>query len=159
MARRTLPLLGLLVVASACGGGMAGDSNPVQATTCPISTAIAAPQFRRDILPALQASCGSLATSCHGTPPTGHVSYATSMIRTASDVHADLLKAPANAPATFPQLVVPNDVAHSWLVEKITKDQPGGTGYGARMPYAAPNLCDATVATIESWINLGALDN
>jgi len=81
------------------------------------------------------------------------------MVRTATDVHTDLLKAPANAPATFPQLVVPNDVVHSWLVEKITSDQPGGTGYGARMPYAAPNLCDATVATIESWINLGALDN
>jgi hypothetical protein len=157
MARRAL--VPLVLLASACGGGMADGSSGVQATTCPIPTAIAAPQFRRDILPALQASCGSLATSCHGTPPTGHVSYATSMIRTASDVHADLLKAPANAPATFPQLVVPNDVAHSWLVEKVTKDQPGGTGYGARMPYAAPNLCDATVATIESWINLGALDN
>lgn len=158
MARRVPVLLALL--AAACGGGgMAGGTNGAPATTCPIPAAVAAPQFRRDILPALQASCGSLATSCHGTPPTGHVSYATSMTRTASDVHADLLLPPASAPATFPQLVVPNDVAHSWLVEKVTQDQPGGTGYGARMPYAAPNLCDATVATIESWIDLGALDN
>jgi hypothetical protein len=77
-------------------------------------------------------------------------------VRTPGDVHADLLKPPANAPATFTALIAPLDVPHSWLVEKVTKDQPGGTGYGARMPYAAPNLCDATVATIETWINLGA---
>ncbi|HSB21273.1 MAG TPA: hypothetical protein VLD85_14795 [Anaeromyxobacteraceae bacterium] len=158
MARRVL--VPLVLLASACGGGMAGGSNGVQATTCPIPIAVAAPQFRRDILPALQASCGSLATSCHGTPPTGHVSYATSMTRTASDVHADLLKPPASAPASFPALVVPNDVPHSWLVEKVTKDAPGAPGnYGSRMPQSAPNLCAETVATIESWINLGALDN
>jgi hypothetical protein len=55
--------------------------------------------------------------------------------------------------------VAPGDPAHSWILEKVTKDQPGGTGYGARMPYAAPNLCQPTVDTLSAWIQAGALDN
>ncbi len=157
MARRTASVLALVLAASCGGGGGQGGPAPLPATTCPISPAVAAPQFRRDILPALQASCGSLATSCHGTPPTGHISYATGMTRTADDVHADLLKPPASAPASYPALVVPNDVPHSWIVEKVTQDAPGAPGnYGFRMPLGAPVLCADTVATLESWINRGA---
>ena len=51
------------------------------------------------------------------------------------------------------------DSAHSWIIEKVTKDQPGGSGYGARMPYAAPNLCQPTVDTLSAWISAGALNN
>jgi hypothetical protein len=156
MAHR-IPLLLLSLLAAACGGaGVDGGTTTVPVTTCPVSPAVALPQFQRDILPVLQGSCGSLATSCHGTPPMGgHISYATGASRTIADVWNDLTTFPPNAPAGY-MLIVPGDVAHSWLVEKVTKDQPGGAGYGARMPYAAPNLCADTVATIENWINRGA---
>ena len=127
-------------------------------TTCPIPAAIAAPTFTRDILPALQQSCGSRTGTCHGgNAPTGHVAYSTDAPRTAQDVYGDLtIPPPANAPAAFAHRVTPGDPAHSWLVEKITKDQPGGAGYGARMPYGLPDLCPATVTTITAWIGQGA---
>jgi hypothetical protein len=122
---------------------------------------VAAPTFARDVLPMLRQTCGSnSATSCHGSPfPAGKVSYSPSL--TATDVWNQLVDfTPSNAPAGWMR-VAPNDVAHSWLIEKVTKDDPGGVGqaYGNRMPYGLPNLCDATVQTIENWINLGALND
>jgi hypothetical protein len=50
-------------------------------------------------------------------------------------------------------------VSHSWLIEKVTRDDPGGTGqaYGNRMPYGLPNLCAPTVQTLKNWITAGAL--
>ena len=63
----------------------------------------------------------------------------------------------ALAERTVTCLVVPNDVPHSWIVEKVTQDAPGAPGnYGFRMPLGAPVLCADTVATLESWINRGA---
>jgi len=126
-------------------------------STCPIATAVANPTFRVDILPALQSSCGSATSTCHGQPPTGHVSYATGGTRTSADVYGDLVnQAPANAPAGY-LLVDPTHVANSWIVEKVTVDAPGAPGnYGFRMPLAAPDLCAATVATLQSWIAQGA---
>jgi hypothetical protein len=83
------------------------------------------------------------------------VSYAGS----ASQVRAALVNvAPANAPAGW-LLVKPGDPAHSWIIEKTTKDQPGGSGYGTRMPQAAPNLCQPTLDTLSAWISAGAPDN
>jgi hypothetical protein len=127
-------------------------------STCPIAAVPATPTFVRDILPALQQSCGSRTSTCHGgNAPTGHVAYSTDAPRTARDVYDDLIgPAPANAPATFPHRITPGDPVRSWLVEKITRDQPGGAGYGARMPYALPNLCPPTVTTITAWIDQGA---
>ena len=67
---------------------------------------------------------------------------------------------PANAPAGGGWVLVkPSDPTHSWILEKVTKDQPGGSGYGTRMPQAAPNLCQPTVDTLTAWINAGALNN
>lgn len=154
MSRRALT--GMLTLVAACGGGPGSMAQQPPATTCPIPAAVAAPTFRTDILPALRQSCGaSSATSCHGgnTPP-GHVSYDVS--RSAAEVYGALYGvAPASAPAGW-LLVAPGDLAHSWIVEKVTKDQPGGTGYGARMPYGAPDLCAPTLQTLESWIVAGA---
>ena len=127
-------------------------------TTCPIPVAKASPSWTADIYPALQSSCGSAAISCHGgSSPTGHVSYSGS----AATVYAQLVGVvPANAPTGQGWLrVKAGDSAHSWIIEKVTKDQPGGTGYGARMPYAAPNLCQPTVDTLSAWISAGALNN
>lgn len=137
-----------LVIVAACGGGGTSD------TTCPIPSAVAAPTFTRDILPALQMSCGSKTSTCHGgNAPTGHVAYSTDPPRTARDVFDDLtVPSPSNAPALFPHRVTPGDPMHSWLVEKITQDQPGGSGYGARMPSGLPDVCPSTVTTITAWI-------
>jgi hypothetical protein len=133
-------------------------------TTCPIPTAIATPSFAGDVLPALRSSCGAgSASSCHGTPsPAGHVSYAPGL--SAAQVWSQLVgTAPASSPSSAPgggtwQRVAPGDVAHSWLIEKVTKDDPGGVGqaYGNRMPLGLPDLCGATVQTLERWIELGA---
>ena len=144
------PLIALALVV-ACGGSATLD------TTCPIPTPIAAPTFTRDILPALQQSCGSGASTCHGgNAPYGHVAYSTDPPRTARNVYDDLtMPPPANAPATFLHRVTSGDSAHSWLVEKITKDQPGGAGYGSRMPYGLPNVCPPTVTTITGWVDQG----
>ncbi|HEY7726637.1 MAG TPA: hypothetical protein VH880_14990 [Anaeromyxobacteraceae bacterium] len=137
---------------AACGGpgGSAG------ATTCPIPVAPASPTFSGDILPALQGSCGSRSSTCHsGAAPTGHFSFATGAGRTAGDVRADLVNAvPSNAPPGWLR-VAPYDPARSWVLEKITQDQPGGSGYGARMPYGAADVCAATVQAIRAWIERG----
>ena len=141
-----------LVLAVACGGAGIGE------TTCPIPVTVSTPTFRRDILPALQQSCGSGAGTCHGgNAPTGHVAWSTVPPRTAQDVYDDMTRPPpSNAPATFPHRVTPGDPLHSWMVEKITKDEPGGSGYGARMPYGLPDLCQPTVTTITAWIEQSA---
>jgi len=145
------PMIAVALVA-ACGGG--GTSE----TTCPIPTPLATPTFARDILPALQQSCGSRTSTCHGgNAPTGHVAYSSDPPRTSRDVYDDLtIPPPANAPSAFPHRITPGDSTRSWLVEKITKDQPGGSGYGARMPYGLPDVCPPTVTTITDWIDQGA---
>jgi hypothetical protein len=84
------------------------------------------------------------------------VDYSTSLSRTTQDVHRDLVGAtPANAPAGY-ERVKAGDPAHSWIVEKVTSDQPGGNGHGARMPLGRPNLCQPSVDAIVAWIAAGA---
>lgn len=158
--RQTLLLVSLTLLA-ACGGGGGGGAPTVAApvpapTTCPISVAKPNPSFARDLVPALQSSCGSAATSCHsGASPTGHVAFS----GTATEVYAQLVNVvPASAPAGWLR-VKPLDPTHSWILEKVTKDQPGGSGYGTRMPQGAPNLCQPTVDTLSAWISAGAPNN
>jgi hypothetical protein len=148
------------LLAAACGAA----PHDAAVTTCPIPTAIAAPTFSGNVLPALRSSCGAGSASlCHGTPsPAGHVAYAPSL--TAFQVWDQLVnRPPSAAPQVVPPgvawlLVAPGDAAHSWLIEKVTRDDPGGAGqaYGNRMPYTLPNLCDATVQTLRNWIERGA---
>jgi hypothetical protein len=158
MRRPRIALLPLWL-AAACGGGSQAGRAAGPDSTCPVPVAIAAPTFRATILPALQGSCGSKASGCHGTAAAvGHVEFDSDAGRTASDVHASLVNAvPANAPAGMLR-VAPGDPARSWLVAKITQDSPGGAAgtYGARMPYGGADVCAATVATIEAWILDGA---
>jgi ABC-type transport system substrate-binding protein len=150
-------LLASLSLLCACGGGggTSAPTVPPPATTCPIPVAKASPSWKTDLYPAIQSSCGSAATSCHqGPSPTGHVVYS----GTSDQVYAQLVGVvPASAPAGYFR-VAPGDLAHSWILEKVTKDNPGG-GYGARMPYAAPNLCQPTVDTLSAWISAGAHNN
>jgi len=126
-------------------------------TTCPIALAPLHPTFVQDVLPALQQSCGSRASSCHGDVyAPSHLIYSTAPPRTADDVYADLVNAtPTNAPPGYLR-AKPGDPGHSWILAKITEDEPGGAGYGARMPYGAPNVCPATVQAFTNWIVDGA---
>ncbi len=165
-ATRLLAAVSAAAAVLACGGAGADDMGvqepPPADTTCPIPVAVSHPTFRGDILPLLRLTCGAnSAISCHGAPsPRGHVSYAASL--GASEVHAQLLAAPANAPpGTEWRRIAPGDPARSWLLEKVTQDDPGGAGqaYGNRMPLGLPNLCAPTVETIRSWIAAGAKDD
>jgi hypothetical protein len=158
-----LPLLAAAAACAACGSAATLDGqgqDPPAATTCPIQTEIAAPAFSAHVLPMLRSTCGAnSATSCHGSPsPVGHVSYAPSLA--AAEVHAQLVGVePSSAPPDAGWMrIAPGDAARSWLVEKVTSDDPGGVGqaYGNRMPYGLPNLCDPTVQTLVNWIERGA---
>jgi hypothetical protein len=141
---------------AACGAEPAagGGTSP---STCPLTAAPAHPTFSVDILPAIQPSCGAATTTCHGGPTaSGHVDYSTSLSRTPRNVYDDLVGAtPANAPAGYLR-VAPRDASHSWIVAKVTQDQPGGSGFGARMPLGRPNLCQATIDALLAWIADGA---
>jgi hypothetical protein len=159
------PLLAALL--SACGGP-AADSGPSAppsppGETCPIPVAVAAPTFSGHVLPVFRSTCGAgSATACHGTPsPVGHVSFAPALA--AADVRAQLVGIdPSSAPPGAGwKRVAAGDVAHSWLIEKITRDDPGGAGqaFGNRMPLGLPNLCAPTVQTLQAWIRLGALND
>ena len=156
---RTILPLALMVLTGACGGGGSSappPTPPPPATTCPIPVAKVSPSLAADLVPALQASCGSATTTCHGgASATGHIDFS----GTATQIRTQLVNAtPANAPAGWLR-VVPGDPAHSWLMVKVTQDQPGGTGYGTRMPQGAPNLCQPTLDTLSAWISAGALNN
>jgi hypothetical protein len=158
-------LVALILAGAACGspGGGAGAAPIPPAETCPITVAVAAPTFSGQVLPMLRSTCGSgSATSCHGTPaPVGHVSFSPSL--TATEIWGQLVGVdPSNAPRGVGwKRVAAGDVAHSWLIEKVTRDDPGGTGQAAgnRMPFGLPNLCAPTVLTLTNWILLGALND
>jgi hypothetical protein len=141
----------------ACGGAEPAAGGGTSPSTCPLTAAPAHPTFAVDVLPAIQPSCGAATTTCHGGPTaSGHVDYSTSLSRTARNVYDDLVGAtPANAPAGYLR-VAPRDASHSWIVAKVTQDQPGGSGFGARMPLGRPNLCQATVDALLAWIADGA---
>ena len=146
-----------LLLLAACGGAQPASGGGVPASTCPIAVAPAHPTFTTDILPAIQPSCGAATTTCHGGPTAnGHVDYSTSPSRTSRNVYDDLVGVtPANAPAGYLR-VAPGDASRSWIVAKVSQDQPGGSGYGTRMPLGRPNLCPPTLDAILAWIAAGA---
>ena len=156
MSRYSFAVSSLLLLA-ACGGAQPASGGGTPTSTCPITVAPAHPTFTADILPAIQPSCGAATTTCHGGPTAfGHVDYSTSLSRVPRDVYDDLVGAtPANAPAGYLR-VTPSDASHSWIVAKVSQDQPGGSGYGARMPLGRANLCPATLEALLAWIADGA---
>lgn len=150
------------VLGGSCGGGgsagSGGGAPPPGTCQNPLPNPISNPRFATDLLPAIQATCGSASSSCHGavTIPNGHFSWATGGGRTAQDVYNDVVNVPpSNAPAGYLR-VKPGDIAHSWLIEKVSSDQPGGLGYGARMPLQGQNLCTTTLDNLRTWVQNGA---
>jgi len=146
-----------LLLLAACGGAQPAPGGGAPASTCPIAVAPPQPTFTTDILPAIQPSCGAATTTCHGGPTAyGHVDYSTSLSRTPRNVYDDLVGVtPANAPSGYLR-VAPGDASHSWIVAKVSQDQPGGSGYGARMPLGRANLCPTTLDALLAWIADGA---
>lgn len=155
-----------LLLLVGCGGG--GDappvfSVPVVPATCPspLDRVVANPTFAAHVLPAIQTSCGSSTVACHGGTgvPSGHILWATFSGRTAAQVRADLVDvAPSNAPAGWKR-VAPGDPERSWLLEKLSRDCPGGTNgncFGHRMPLGAPNACPELIENLRTWIRNGA---
>ncbi len=105
----------------ACGGGgsstsTSNSSDPYAGTTCPITTPKTNPSFASDVLPALQLSCGSNTSSCHGgTSPAGRILFAGS----ASSVYTQLRAVTQSGPSWY--RVNPGNPDTSWLIEKVTK--------------------------------------
>ena len=163
--RRTL-FLSAVMAAIGCAPEEPTPESPVK-TTCPIALGpaeqggFATPTFAAHILPALQASCGSESTTCHGPPsfgvlPKGKIEWATHAGRTAADVYADVVDvAPAGAPPGY-MLVKPDDLALSWVYFKVTQVPQDEESYGGRMPTGTDPLCDATIETLAAWITQGA---
>lgn len=161
-----LPSLAAALALAGCSPDDRG-AGPDDRTTCPITAAPAAaggipnPTFAAHILPALQASCGSESTTCHGPPsggslPKGKIEWATHAGRTADDVYDDVVNVPpAGAPAGF-LLVKPNDLANSWVYYKVTRQPADQASYGDRMPTGTDPLCAPTIDTLAAWIQQGA---
>lgn len=154
----------IVLCLASCGGGGSSSSastspaDPYAGSTCPISTTKMTPSFSADILPALQLSCGSNTSSCHGgTNPAGRILFSGS----ANSVYTQLRAVTQSGPSWY--RVNPGDPNTSWLIEKISKDNPGlaafGQTYGTRMPQGAPILCQPTIDTLRAWIANGALNN
>lgn len=165
MSIRLICLAAGLLLLSGCGSGSPSPAPqaPPASSTCPppLDAPLAAPTFTTHVLPALQSGCGSTTTACHGGLgiPNGHVSYFTGQGRTAAMVHQELVGAtPSDAPVGW-ERVKAGDPDHSWILEKLTKDCPGGTGgncYGHRMPLGNPPLCPTAVDNLRTWIRSGA---
>ena len=109
--------------------------------------------------------------SCHNGTGTGATRVKLSANFTGAtplsdtDLHATLTAALPDATATCGGkiLVVPGDVASSFLVTKLTVDSPVCAAATNRMPFgcstdASKCLSDADIATIKGWITAGAPD-
>ncbi len=149
-----------LAAGASCGGGGSEGGIPGPPANCqnPLPTPLANPHFSTDLLPMFQATCsgGKNASNCHGTLsiPDGKFSFYTEAgLRSAAQVHADLVNAPAIQIQGWVR-VKPGDPTNSWLYAKVTGNNQG---YGTPMPQGALPLCTGTVDNLKAWIQNGAL--
>ncbi|HMQ15893.1 MAG TPA: hypothetical protein PKC49_07965, partial [Phycisphaerae bacterium] len=105
--------------------------------------------FATDIVPILTAHCAG----CHS--PGGFAFTFITMDLRAANAYQDLVGV-ASVQASGRVRIVPGDAAASYLIEKVTQDQPQ---VGARMPLNRDPLSDADIARLREWIDAGALDN
>jgi hypothetical protein len=109
----------------------------------------AAVSFAADIVPILTAHCAG----CHS--PGGFAFTFITMDLRAENAYQNLVGV-ASVQASGRVRVVPGDAAASYLIEKVTQDQPQ---VGARMPLNRDPLSDADISLLRAWIDAGALDN
>jgi hypothetical protein len=89
-------------------------------------------------------------TACHGPGGT-----AESTLDLSGDAYAKIVSAPSTQ-APGMNLVEPGSAADSYLVAKLRGTQVEAGGLGAAMPSGGAALPEATIVTIEDWINAGA---
>lgn len=142
---------GGVATGGATGGVATGGSGGTSTATTGCESASGEPvSFANDIQPIFQASCGG-ANSCHfKSLASGGLSLK------ASAAHDALVgKASKVSACGDKTLVVPGDVAQSYLIDKLLY-----TGKpeicGVRMPYQKPKLADAQIQTLVAWICQGA---
>lgn len=152
LATALLPLATL-----ACGGGGGGGSSS-GGNTGGGGGAILHPSWSRDVLPALQASCGSAGNAgCHGTTTAqGRIVYYFTEGRTAQSIYDSLINKPSSAPGWV--YIKPGTPSQSWIYEKVTSTNPGGGGFGSPMPLAG-TFGASNIETLRNWIQDGALNN
>jgi hypothetical protein len=126
----------------------------------PPTTVVVNPHFSTDILPVIQASCGtaSSTSSCHGSSADySRIHWGPE--RTARQIYDDLTDpAATRAPAGWMD-VNPSNPPKSWVREKLLpadgcnpRPASGATPQGAKMPLGGL-LRDTTLATIRNWFD------
>ncbi len=97
-------------------------------------------------------SCNA-AAACHGAPGQGGLLITGDVA--ASYMSTTGATAQTESRGAFPQRVVANNPAQSFLVEKMVNENvPRG-----RMPLAGSKLSDCDLAAFNTWINNGALND
>lgn len=144
--------------AEAKGGcNTSGDAAAVEATVDTfVDDAVAAlvvvplvVSFAADVQPIFTASCAAV-VGCHAS-----VAPAQGMDLSAGAAYADVVNVPS---AEMPGLdrVLPGKASDSYLVLKVTGDP---SIVGSQMPLGGPPLSPAAIATITSWVLMGAPNN
>jgi hypothetical protein len=173
--RILVPTLTTLLLLSGCSGGGGSSSGPAGGggngnsgvDPCtgvtlpyndPATAVVANPRFSTDILPVIQASCGTGtdAISCHGaSAPYSRIHWGPE--RTARQIYDDLTDPGASRAPLGWMDVNPANPSKSWVKEKLLpvdgcqpRPTAGGTPQGAKMPYGGL-LRSTTLATIRNW--------
>jgi len=149
MRWHVLPLV-LALGSVACvgdGTGLDENGNPLGSGAVPDDSI----SLTRDVQPIFTANCAL--SGCHaGTAPVLGQNLAAGL------AYASIVDIPAQeAPGYF--RVRPFFPDSSYLVHKIEGTQALLGGSGARMPLGAAPLTTAEIATIRSWIAVGAPNN
>ena len=148
--RWNVVLLVLAVGFAACvgdGTGLDENGNPIGSGVAPDDSI----SLARDVQPIFTANCAL--SGCHaGTAPVLGQNLAAGL------AYGTIVEVPAQeAPGHF--RVRPFFPDSSYLVRKIEGTQTLLGGSGARMPLGAAPLTAQEIATIRSWISVGAPNN
>ncbi len=146
-------LTGECVCAPQCSGKQCGDDGcggtcgtcSGSATCVSNQCAYARKTYAADVHPLLQPSCAS--GGCHAGGPAEPMDF-----RTAAAGYASLVNE-LSTQCSNKYLVKPNDVAGSYLINKLTGQ---GMCSGSQMPKGRAALSPAELDTIRAWISTGA---
>ncbi len=103
--------------------------------------------YESQVQPIWNAKC----TSCHtGNSPSGGQSLDPGVS------HGNIVNVKSGGSPAMNR-ITPNDVANSYLLHKLKGTQVAAGGGGSRMPLSGGFLSASQIATIEEWVNAGAL--
>ncbi|MFN4136780.1 MAG: hypothetical protein ACK4G2_14095 [Novosphingobium sp.] len=151
MTRGRLILAGVALLAAGCAAVAQAPALPEPASAEPASAepamaAGASVSYAVDIVPLLESQCAT----CHLTGE-----EAGGMALVGDMAIASLVGQPADeAPGLM--RVMAGDPDRSYLVMKLEGTHIANGGAGAQMPFGAPPLTAAEIATVRAWIAQGA---